>query len=577
MKKKKIYVLIMAVALLFSLTTNMEASATGIAQSQVIDLETMKIGSGKLALTSDNKLYVTGADYQGTFGPVDGLEGYNNFVNGFTLANTSAIQGKMIDISSGGTITYILTDEGTVYGTSYTDPVTYEILRQWKKIDQSNFEGKPVTKIMRDQDGYVSFMTNDGSVYVTANPYTIEAAKFTKMNLPDGVAVSQIMVARHGLKMFLLDTSGKVWIEENVFMASGGYQAFQWVPAVLPTDGQDVLIKELGVSTGSSNPFFITTDGRLMYYENYTDLQGNYMPSLGSNELGFTEISNVDSFVEDLKYHSTSDSYGYPIIKKMDGSVYGSRAIIEDMGGTPTSTDNMINFGNYIPNINGASKIALYVDNPFIAGNYIVNGTLYAVNGSSNYSNGVFYDSNNPIPPLTVTGDLVMSEFVYNPDQITFDHSVNPKSAILGPGLHSTTKVQANWQIVDQNNQVIQSGVIPFVDANGVTLDIAGLNLPEGEYTLNFFRETTPDEATYLRSGNTSIATFSIVSNTDPVVVEPVNPPADQPVNSVVSKVDNSKADTPKTGDETNIMGIGLLLIGATGALILMKRRVVNK
>ncbi|AMP21267.1 hypothetical protein AZF37_09035 [endosymbiont 'TC1' of Trimyema compressum] len=150
--------------------------------------------------------------------------------------------------------------------------------------------------------------------------------------------------------------------------------------------------------------------------------------------------------------------------------------------------------------------------NPYSAGNFVKNGKLFAINaGTSGYAeNGLIADPDNPLPLLTVT-PLLDFIYVINPDTPILNGATNvnenPTSAILGPVQERTIPVQANWKIIDSSNQIVKSGVTTL-NGSLAQVDIAGLNLPVGEYTISFYRETTNPP---LHSKNTASSIFLLV------------------------------------------------------------------
>ena len=383
-----------------------------------------------------------------------------------------------------------------------------DITDSFKKIDPINFGNFPVVQIYRNIF-YYTFLTADGKLYVKSS-YTFDMA--LEVPLPEpGFKVKQVMSSFSTGRSYILDTSGKVWvgrIEEYMYDQTSG---MNWEPVIIHPDApEDLVVITQMISI--EMPYFLTSDNKVLYTGYYEGLDGTSFDNLEYNELDYTDLTNVAAFIP--FYFPSIHSY-FPTYKSTDGKIMMGYEILEHYGANTGVTQGMIDMAPFLPDAVGATAFVIGQDtDSYSAGNFVKNGKLFAINaGVDGYAeNGLITDPDNPLPPLTIT-PLLDFIYVIDPDTPIFNGAtngnVNPTSVTLGPIQERTIPVEANWEILNRRNQVVKSGVTTL---NGALaeIDIAGLNLPGGDYTISFYRETTTPA---LRSENTASSLFVIREN----------------------------------------------------------------
>lgn len=524
MKRNRIYkVLAVSLGALLLVTSvwssrGSSLEATGTRPATVVDVDFGiggGMGNGSIVATSDGQILVTGQEEYGVFG--DG-GAQNDLHTGFTAIDTSFLDSPVKDIVSGMMRTTLLTESGRVYYTGGYD-VDYNYILTYQAVDPALFGNSPVTKIFRNVF-FEILQTADGKLY--SSPRAWANGDYIPQEVPlpnDGsglVTPVQTMAGMSGSYLYLLDSVGRVWLADNwySFVDDPITNPINWV---LTTTPEPVTIKSMVMIREA---FFLTTDGRVMFASYFDDPVLGNINTPSPDVLEFTSISDVTEF---LPYYAPVVHNDMPNIRKSDGHIYVGATLLDAYGAnTGLSSTDYVDMSIYISGIEQARILTIgvypswFLDN-LSSGLYLIGDQLHSINGDVVASNGVLTQEGSPLPPLTTAAaTLPPVEYVLDPVTPTFEGTgQNPTAAFLGPFQQGSIPVQANWQIKNSQGNVVAQGTIPESTAlaagQGVRLDIAALQLPQGDYSLSFFRETTPDHTgSYMRSAGTATANFTI-------------------------------------------------------------------
>lgn len=485
----------------------LNANSTQIVQDSVVDIDVgIAVGSARATLVvgADGKLYATGQEAMGIFG--DG-GAPDDIRLGFSVVDTPQINEPIVDVISSVYRTTLLTASGKMYLTGGYDE-SYNTMVTFQQIDPALFGNSPVVKVNRNIH-VNTILTADGNIYTTSDwqPGIVVYPLPLPIDGGNPVVPAQTMTGAAGAYLYLLDTSGKVWLADDFLsLTSGAQTTLNWMPTTI-ANNESVTIKQM---VTIQEPYFLTTDGRIMFTNYFTDENGDFHFTSDLTTLDFTGIDNVAEFVP--FYAPAVHSY-FPNFRKTDGFIYVGQHLMDDLTGTSQDfPEAIVRFEDTFPGAHGAKFLTIDgYPNPISSGSFVVNGKLTAINGNSIASNGVAIDEYTLQPPLLTS--LLERTVVINPALPILSGAssgnINPASITIGPAGASAIPIQARWQIT-KNGVVVTSGVKALTSGVAV-IDVGALGLADGDYVISYFRETTDEYAAangYMRSAETANATF---------------------------------------------------------------------